>query len=77
MITHMRELNERIIDYATHADSVSLNALERTLGALAEFQQAAAQTNDDPRARALAGAYANFTREVTEAYVNAARELRK
>jgi len=77
MITHVRELNDRITEYATHADAVSLDTLERTLGALAELQQAAAQTNDDPRARALAAAYANFTREVTEAYVKAARELRK
>jgi hypothetical protein len=76
-IAQLRELTDAILDYAKHADAVQLDAVERTLRALADFQGAAAQTHEDQRARSLAAAYAGFTREVTDAYVTAARELRK
>jgi len=77
MLAHVRELNERVMEYAQRADSVYLDTVEKTLKALTDFQTAAAQSNDDQRSRALASAYAEFNREVTNAYVNAARELRK
>jgi len=76
-IAQLRELTDAILDYAKHADAVQLNTVERTLRALADYQSAAAQTYEDQRARTLAAAYAEFTREVTNAYVSAARELRK
>src|SRR4051812_47027071 len=76
-VAHVRELNERLMEYTKQADSVYLDTVERTLRALVDFQSTAAQTNDDQRVRTLANAYADFTREVTEAYVKAARELRK
>jgi hypothetical protein len=76
-IAQLRELNDQILEYAKHADAVYLDTVEKTLRALADFQSAAAQTSDDKRVRTLAGAYAEFTREVTHAYVTAARELRK
>jgi hypothetical protein len=76
-IAQLRELTDAIFDYAKRADSVQLDAMEKTLRALNDFQNAAATTWDDQRARSLASAYAGFTREVTDAYVTAARELKK
>jgi hypothetical protein len=72
-----RDLNEKILDYAKHTDSVYLETYERTLQAMTEFQAAAAEASDDARVRALGKAYAKLNRDVNEAYVTAARELRK
>jgi hypothetical protein len=72
----LRELNEQVLQYAKAADAVYLDTVERTMSALADFQAAAAQANQDEQVRALATAYAQFTREVTNAYVSAVKSLR-
>jgi hypothetical protein len=72
----LRELNEQILESAKAADSAYLDTVERTLSALADFQAAVAQSNQDEQVRALATAYAQFTREVTNAYVSAVKSLR-
>jgi hypothetical protein len=72
----LRELNEQVLQSAKAADAVYLDTVERTMSALADFQAAAAQGNQDEQVRALATAYAQFTREVTNAYVSAVRSLR-
>jgi Mg-chelatase subunit ChlI len=77
MQRQLRALNEQIMESAKHVDAVYLDAYERTLRALADFQRAAAEATDDQRMRDLARAYADFTGNVTNAYVTAARELRK
>jgi hypothetical protein len=76
-LAQLRQLNEQILEYSKNADTVYLDSYEKTLRALADFQKAAANATDDQRVKALAKAYANFTEEVTSAYVTAARELRK
>jgi hypothetical protein len=77
MQRQLRELNDQIVKNSQHVDSVYLDAHEKTLSALADFQRAAAEATDDQRVRDLARAYADFTANVTTAYVTAARELRK
>jgi hypothetical protein len=72
----LRELNEQVLQHAKAAGSVYLDTVERTMSALADFQAAAAQSNQDEQVRALATAYAQFMREVTNAYVSAVRSLR-
>jgi hypothetical protein len=76
-LKNLRELNETFLEAAKRSDAVYLDSYEKTMRALTEFQSAAANATDDSRMRALANAYADFTREVTTAYVTAARELRK
>jgi hypothetical protein len=76
-LAQLRELTDAMLEYAKRADAVQLDAMEKTLRAMNDFQNAAAQTVDDQRARSLASAYTGLTRELTDAYVAAARELRK
>ena len=75
-LEEIRALNEKILEYAQHADSVYLDTYEQVLKAFSDFQSAAAESTDDKRSAVLMKAWAQFTREVTSAYMGAARELR-
>jgi hypothetical protein len=72
----LMQLNERVIEYTKAADAMYLATVERAMSALADFHDAAADSNQNEQVRALATAYAQFTREVTDAYVSALRALR-
>jgi hypothetical protein len=54
-----------------------LDAQEKTLTALADYQTRAAELSPIPGAAAIAGAQAQLLRGATDAYLNAARSLLK
>lgn len=76
--THrIRELNERILTSAKQAGQVSLDAYEKALESLVDFEQKAAGATQLDWVSAVANAHARFISEVSGAYVKASRELLK
>lgn len=73
----IRELNERILTSAKQAGHVSLDAYEKALESLVDFEQKAAGATQLDWVSAVANAHARFISEVSGAYVNASRELLK
>ncbi len=73
----IRELNERIIEKSQKAGLTSLDLYEKTLKSIADMQQAVGKASQVQWFSAIAAAQANFTREMTETYTSAARELLK
>jgi hypothetical protein len=73
----IRELNERILSSAKQAGSTSLDAYEKALQSLVDFEQKAAGATQLDWVSAVADAHARFISEVSGAYVKASRELLK
>jgi hypothetical protein len=73
----IRQLNERILDSARNTGLSTLDVYEKTLKSIADMQQAVGQASSVQWFTAVAAAQANFTREMTEAYASAAREMLK
>ena len=74
---HIRALNERIIESAKAAGQASLDAYEKALQSLVDFEQKAAKASQLEWVTAVASAHAKFVQDVSAAYVNAAREALK
>jgi len=74
-LARIRELNERFLETNRRSGRIYLDVYEKTLRGLMDFQAATAELGDDERAKKMARAYADFTNEVTSAYVAASREL--
>jgi hypothetical protein len=76
-VQRIRELNERFIESAKAAGNVSLDAYEKSLQTLVDFQEKAANATQLDWVSTIASAHAKFVQDVSSAYVNAAREMLK
>jgi len=76
-VQRIRELTERFIDAAKKAGNVSLDAYEKSLRTLVEFQEKAAGASQLDWVSSIATAHAKFVQDVSAAYVSAAREMLK
>jgi len=76
-VQRIRELNERLIQSAKAAGNVSLDAYEKALQNLVEFQERAAGASQLDWVTSIASAHAKFVQDVSSAYVSAAREMLK
>jgi hypothetical protein len=73
----IRDLNERILDAGKKAGSAYLDAYEKTLESIADYQESVAKQTDVEWVSTIVDAQARFTRELTNLYVNTGRELLK
>jgi len=73
----IRDLNERILDAAKQAGGAYLDAYERTLESIADYQENVAKQTDVEWISTVVDAQARFTRELTKLYVNTGRDLLK
>jgi hypothetical protein len=73
----IRDLNERILDAGKKAGSVYLDAYEKTLESIADYQDSVAKQTDVEWVSTIVDAQARFTRELTNLYVSTGRELLK
>jgi hypothetical protein len=73
----IRDLNERILDAGKQAGGAYLDAYERTLESIADYQENVAKQTDVEWISTVVDAQARFTRELTKLYVSTGRELLK
>jgi hypothetical protein len=73
----IRDLNERILDAGKKAGNAYLDAYEKTLQSIADYQETAAKQSDVEWISTVVDAQARFTRELTKVYVSTGRELLK
>ncbi len=73
----IRQLNERAIDAARKAGSAYLDAYERTLKSIVEYEERLAGASPVDWVRNVIEAQAEFTREVGNLYASTAREFLK
>ena len=73
----IRELTERFLEAAKTGGNQSLDAYEKSLRSLVEFQERAADASQLDWVSSIATAHARFVQDVSTAYVNAAREMLK
>ena len=73
----VRELNEQIIEASNKGGQVYLDAYERTLKSIADFEERVAGASQVEWITTIANAQANFTRELAEAYTQAGRDVLK
>jgi hypothetical protein len=76
-VQHIHELTERFIQAAKVGGNQSLDAYEKSLQSLVEFQERAANANQLDWVSSIAAAHAQFVKDMSTAYVNAAREMLK
>ena len=73
----IRELTEQFIDAAKKTGNVTLDAYEKSLQSLVDFEQRAAGASQLDWVSSIAAAHAKFVQDVSAAYVTAAREILK
>jgi hypothetical protein len=73
----IRDLNEQVIEASKKAGSVSLDAYEKALSSLVQFEEKAASATQLEWVSAVASTHATFISDVSSAYIKAARELLK
>lgn len=73
----IRALNEKVLTAAKHSGNLSLDAYEKTLTEIVDFEQKVAGASQLDWVNALASAHATFVTDVTKAYTKAAREALK
>ena len=73
----IRDLNERILTASKKAGGAYLDAYEKTLESIADYQENVAKQTDVEWISTVVDAQARFTRELTKLYVNTGRELLK
>jgi hypothetical protein len=76
-VQRIRDLTERFIQSAKSAGNVSLDAYEKSLQNLVDFQERAAGATQLDWVSTIATAHAKFIQDVSSAYVSAAREMLK
>jgi predicted RNA-binding Zn ribbon-like protein len=74
---HIRELTEQFIDAAKKGGNASLDAYEKALQNLVDFQQQIAGASQLDWVSSIAQAHAKFVQDVSAAYVAAARDMLK
>ncbi len=73
----IRDLNERLIESSKSAGLVALDAYEKALQSLVDFEQKVASASQLDWVSALATTHAKFIADVTTSYTKAARDLLK
>jgi hypothetical protein len=73
----IRQLNEEILSFGKQAGASFLDAYETTLKTFAEYQDKVADASQVDWVASIARAQANFTREMTDLYTAAARDMLK
>jgi hypothetical protein len=73
----IRGLNERLIESSKSAGAVTLDAYEKALQSLVEFEEKVASASQLEWVSALATTHAKFITDVSSSYTKAARELLK
>jgi hypothetical protein len=73
----IRDLNERILESSNKAGTAYLDAYEKALKSIADYQESVAKQTDVDWISTVVNAQARFTRELTSLYVNTGRELLK
>ena len=76
-VQQIRELTERFIEAGKKSGMQSLDAYEKSLRSLVEFQERAAGASQLDWVSSIATAHARFVQEVSSAYVSAAKEMLK
>jgi hypothetical protein len=73
----IRDLNERILDAGKKAGGAYLDAYEKALESIADYQEKVAKQSDVEWVSTIVDAQARFTRDLTKLYVSTGRELLK
>jgi hypothetical protein len=73
----VRELNERIVEGTRKAGNAYLDAYEKTLRGVADYEQKVAEASQVEWLETVLTAQANFTREIARASTASAREFLK
>lgn len=73
----VRELNERVIESMKAAGLTSLDAYEKALKSMLDFEHKMAGSSQLEWVSAIASTHAQFVQDVSSAYVRATRELLK
>ncbi len=73
----IRELNERLIESSKSAGNVTLDAYEKTLQSLVDFENKVASASQLEWVSALATTHAKFVADLSSSYTDAARLLLK
>src|SRR3981081_3381122 len=73
----IRDLNERLIESSKTAGLVTLDAYEKALQSLVDFEEKVASATQLDWVSALATTHAKFITDVSAAYTNATRDLLK
>jgi predicted RNA-binding Zn ribbon-like protein len=73
----IRDLTEQLIQASKAAGHASLDAYEKSLRNLLEWESQAAGASQLDWVSSIAAAHAKFVQDVTAAYVSAAREMLK
>jgi hypothetical protein len=73
----IRDLNERLIESSKNAGRVSLDAYEKALKSMVDFEEKVGNASQLEWVSALASTHAKFVQDVSAAYTAAARELLK
>ena len=73
----IRDLNERILEAGKKAGGAYLNAYEKALQSIVDYQEQVAKQTDVEWVSTIIEAQARFTRELTRLYVSTGRELLK
>jgi hypothetical protein len=76
-VQRIRELNERVLEQVKAAGQASLDAYEKSLKSLLDFEQRVGNASQLEWVSALATAHAKFIEDVTSAYTDAARQMLK
>jgi hypothetical protein len=71
----IRDLNERLIESSKAAGLTTLDAYEKALKSLVDFEQKVAGASQLDWVSALSTTYATFVQDVSAAYTKAARDL--
>jgi len=76
-VQRIRDLNERLVESAKTAGHASLDAYEKALQSLVDFEEKAASASQLDWVSNIAAAHAKFLQDVSSAYVQAARQALK
>ncbi|MDX6723711.1 MAG: hypothetical protein QOD44_2783 [Solirubrobacteraceae bacterium] len=76
-VERIRELNERILDAGKKTGGAYLDAYEKALQSIADYQEQIAQQTDVEWISTIVDAQARFTRELTKVFVSTGRDLLK
>jgi hypothetical protein len=73
----IRNLNEQVIDQAKKQGNASLDAWEKALQSVVDFEKKAADASQLDFVKALTDAHVKFLTSASDAYLKAAREMLK
>ena len=76
-VERIRELNEQILDAGKKAGGAYLDAYEKALQSIADYQEQVAKQTDVEWVSTIVDAQARFTRELTKVFVSTGRDLLK